>query len=114
MVCAVRSAAPTWPPTTAPTIRTTVFIPVATPISRASTFAAIRETIAAKAAPTPIPSRPLASTTCQGSSWANASRSAAPATTAMPPASGHLGPKRRPSCPAAGPEKSIATELGSR
>ena len=114
IVCAVRSAAPTWPPMTDPTIRTTVFMPVAIPISRASTLSAIRATIVAKAAPTPRPSSALESTTCQGSSWANASRRAANATIVIPAASGHFGPTRRPTSPATGPEKSIASELGSR
>ena len=114
IVRAVKSAAPTWPPTTAPIIRTTVFIPVATPISVASTFSAISATIAAKANPTPIPSAVLAAITCHGSSFDRASASAAALTISMPPASGHLEPKRRPISPAAGPEKSIASDVGRR
>ena len=59
IVCAVKRAAPTWPPITAPIMRTTVFIPLATPISSASTLSAISPAIAANAPPTPMPSSAL-------------------------------------------------------
>ena len=46
-VYAVRSAAPTWPPITPPTVRMTVFIPVATPVSSGRTASTINVAIAA-------------------------------------------------------------------
>ena len=95
-------------------MRTTVFIPPATPISSASTLSAISAAIDANAAPTPSPSSPLATRTCHGSPWATANSSAAKLTTSMPPASAHLEPKRCPIMPASGPATSIASELGSR
>ena len=92
IVRAVSSAAPTWPPMTPPIMRTTVFIPAATPISRGSTLSAISPAIEAKAAPTPSPSSALASRTGPGSACMVAKRSAATLTTSMPIASGHFEP----------------------
>jgi hypothetical protein len=92
IVRVVRRAAPTWPPTTPPIIRTTVFMPPATPISRGSTLSAIRPAMAAKAEPTPQPRSALASRTGPGSSCAVANRNAATLTTSIPAASGHLEP----------------------
>ena len=92
IVRAVSSAAPTCPPMTPPIIRTTVFIPAATPISRGSTLSAISPAIAANAAPTPSPSRALASRTVPGSSWLVANRTAATLTISIPTASGHFEP----------------------
>ena len=91
-----------------------MFIPLATPISSASTLSAIRAAIAANAAPTPTPSSALATSTGNGSSWAVAKSSAATLTINIPPANGHFEPMWRPIVPASGPAKSIAIELGSR
>ncbi len=92
IVRAVSRAAPTWPPTTAPIMRTTVFMPLATPISRGSTLSAISPAIEAKAAPTPSPRSALASSTGTGSACMVAKRSAATLTTSMPVASVHFEP----------------------
>ena len=48
--------AATWPPTAPPIVRTTVFIPVATPVWSGGTASTIRFAIEANAKPMPMPS----------------------------------------------------------
>ena len=99
---------------TAPIMRTTVFIPLATPISSASTLSAISPAIAANAAPTPRPSSALRDEDVPRIVVGGREQQRRDADDQHPAGERPLRAERRPIVPASGPAKSIATELGSR
>ena len=109
---AASTTAPICAPTTPPTVRTTVFMPVATPVSVRSTASTISLGMAANAKAMPQAGTMKASDTCQGSSCHIASAAQPSATMSIPATSGRRDPKRRPISPAAGPAISIESEAG--
>ena len=72
-VLAAMKVAESWPPSAPPSVRITVFMPLATPVCWLGTACTIRLPSAAKARPMPTPSRAAAISSCQGSLWARAS-----------------------------------------
>ena len=101
------------PPNEPPTVRVTVFIPVATPVSAGPTFSMIRFAIAANASPTPLPSRAPATNTSHFWSCANAITRNDSNASAAPVSSGGFEPNRFSSRPVCEPTMSIAVVEGS-
>ena len=109
----VRIAAEICEPSDAPTERTSVLKPVASPVSDCGTASKIRLGMAAKASPIPIESRMFQAIIAPWVPWSTPIANSATAEISAPADSGSLPPKRRTSTPANGPATSIASAPGS-
>ena len=89
---AASSTAPTWAPMTPPTVRTTVFMPVATPVSVGRTLSTISLGMTANANPMPTPQKMNAMAGCQGSACQVAMPAEPSATRSIPVTSGTRSP----------------------
>src|ERR1044071_530690 len=92
IVSALMMAAPTCPPITWPIVRSTVFMPVATPVSVGRTASTISFAIAANANGTPTPISTIQAEISPGWSWRRASRAMPAAVRSSPSTSGSREP----------------------
>src|SRR5215471_4384387 len=113
-VLAATNVAASWPPSAPPSVRSTVFIPVATPVCWAGTAWTIRLPSAANASPIPTPSSAELSSMSYGCRLAAASQPQATALTAAPAISASRELKRRSTRPATEPSTPMPSAHGSR
>ena len=113
ITAAARIAAVTCEPIDAPTLRTSVLTPVASPVCDGGTASTIRFAIAAKARPMPIEMMTFQAATASSEPWSRAIISRPSDVRAAPAVSGTLEPKRPPSEPETGPATSIMSAPGS-
>ena len=95
-------------------MRSTVFIPLATPVWVAGTAWTIRLPSAANASPIPTPSSVELSSMSYGCRLVSASQPQAAALTAAPAISARREPKRRSTRPASEPSTPMPSAHGSR
>ena len=99
-LCAAMNVADSWPPSAPPSVRITVFMPVATPVCVLDTDWMIRLPSAANASPIPTPSSPAAIRNSIGWLLSTDSSANEAVVNAVPESSAARDPKRAETRPA--------------